>query len=86
MTTINEAIEFTVPTWSLCYFINGDRDGYTEGDLQLLDSFVQKLADEYGNAALMLPPDEMCDSYFSWRNDVHSLGDTVTTLYLQPTI
>jgi hypothetical protein len=34
----------------------------------------------------MLPPDEMCDSYFSWRNDVHSLGDTVTTLYLQPTI
>lgn len=86
MTTINDAIEFTVPTWSLPYFINGDRDGYTEGDLNLLDRFVQKIAEQYGNAWFLLPPDEVCDSYFSWRNDIHSLGDNVTTLYLQPTI
>ena len=30
-----------IPTWALCYLINGDADGLTDEDIALIDSWLE---------------------------------------------
>ncbi|MCS2775387.1 hypothetical protein NXW80_14265 [Bacteroides fragilis] len=47
-----------IPTWSLCYFINGDATGLTEDEINMIDQWtsdwqvqiVSPFTDEEGNA------------------------------------
>lgn len=29
-----------IPTWSLCYLINGDRTGLTDGEIRMIDEWM----------------------------------------------
>ena len=36
-----ETIE-KIPTWALCYIINGDPTGLSDEDIKMVDGFMQK--------------------------------------------
>lgn len=36
-----ETIE-KIPTWALCYIINGDPTGLSDEDIKMVDGFIQK--------------------------------------------
>ena len=40
---------YTLPESTLSYFINGDRTGYEEDDLKILDQFVEDCVQRHGS-------------------------------------
>lgn len=59
-------MEFTtekIPTWALCYLINGDASGLTDEDIAIADKWC-----EVNNVTVVCAPDASegeCSSYFS---------------------
>lgn len=60
-----------IPTWSLCYLINGDATGLTEDEINMIDQWtsdwqvqiVSPFTDEEGNAPLFLALSAFRTSY-----------------------
>lgn len=59
-------MEFTtekIPTWALCYFINGDASGLTDEDIAIADKWC-----EVNNVTAVCTPDTQegeCSPYFT---------------------
>jgi hypothetical protein len=75
-----EQHEYTIPSHSLGYFINGDMDGYTDQDLQEFKSFEQKLIKRHGNANVVLMDEQQGEAGFLFRNDINTLGADCTNV------
>jgi len=76
MPTKYEEYNFTIPTWSLCYFINGDLDNLDERDLAVLKQFEG----EYPNIIIPCPNEDQ-EAYFCSHNDIDgNLGGNVYDL------
>jgi hypothetical protein len=76
-------VEYVVPNWSVSALINGDYSGLNDEDEKSLDSFIERVSNECGNAMFMLG-DKSDDYEFSHRNDVDRYAGDVTTLYIMP--
>jgi hypothetical protein len=79
----SDLVEYVVPNWSVPCLINGDFSGLNDEDEKSLDSFIEQVKNECGNAMFMLG-DKSDDYGFSHRNDVDSYAGDVTTLYIMP--
>lgn len=66
-----EVLEYTLPNWTACYLINGDRDNLTDEEIKQIDSFVSK-----EKVSFVSVND---DTHFTWRNDLDSLGADCST-------
>jgi hypothetical protein len=72
MATNFEQIEYVIPEWVLCALINGDYSGLEDQDISDLEAFLQTVEGQ-GHWGY----DSNNESYFSWSNDVNSLGGNV---------
>lgn len=76
-----DTITYQIPSWALSYLINGDSSGIErEEDIKAVDDFCERerLSLDKGHWSLKTNEDgETEESYFSWTNDVTSLGDDV---------
>jgi len=79
----SDLVEYVVPNWSVPCLINADFSGLNDEDEKSLDSFIEQVKNECGNAMFMLG-DKSDDYGFSHRNDVDSYAGDVTTLYIMP--
>jgi hypothetical protein len=75
MATKFEQIEYTIPEWALCALINGDDSGLSDQDCADLDAFLSTVPGK-GHWGY----DSESESYFSWSNDVNSLGSNVVDM------
>lgn len=75
-----ETLEFIVPSYSLCALINGDFSGLTEEEETQINKFIEETAQTYGSA--FFSPDVNSEEYFSWHNDIDSLGGIVCRVFL----
>lgn len=81
-----EQHEYTIPSHSLGYFINGDMDGYTDQDLQEFKEFEQKLIKRHGNANIRLMDEEQGEAGFCHSNDLNNLGGDCTNVIVRELI
>ncbi len=49
-----------VPTYALCYLVNGDASGLTEREVNMIDTLLREQSVE-----LVCPPDDEWQPYFS---------------------
>jgi hypothetical protein len=64
---------FKIPERYLTLIFNGDTTGLEKEDVEAWEKFVT--SNDLTNGHWSCPDDT--ESYFSWSNDVHSLGDNV---------
>jgi hypothetical protein len=80
-----DLLEFDIPEWALSSLINGDDSGLEDEDIQKINTFVQKVENQYGNAHFMMNDIEGEDNLgFKHSNDIDNLGSNVYRLYLRP--
>lgn len=60
---MEKAIE-RIPTWALCYIINGDSEGLTEEDVAQVKGFYETYR-KAGCRIEIISPQEGCESYFT---------------------
>lgn len=41
MQIISKHSELNIPTWALCYLVNGDKEGLTESEIFQIESFLE---------------------------------------------
>ena len=81
-----DLIDFDIPEWALPALINADESGLTDEDQQELNTFVNRIVKQYGNANFMLGDIDGEDNLgFKHSNDVDNLGNNVYRLYIRPT-
>lgn len=68
-----KTIDFALPSYYACYFINGDRDGLTEDELTILDSFIDNGVKNYGTFYCINANVE--DSLFCGYNDLPGMSN-----------
>lgn len=56
-----ETFRLEIPTWSLCYIINGDAEGLESDEIEMIDNFLKV------NKVGIVSPDSDFEEYFSWR-------------------
>lgn len=54
---------YSIPDYSLPYFVNGDRDGYTEDDIQNMDNW----RNSFGYPIEISLPEETDSTFFTWN-------------------
>lgn len=70
---------FKIPSHYLSLIFNGDASGYEDADIKAWEQFEQQMiADGFINGHWSYPDNQ--ESYFSYSNDVHNLGDNVVDL------
>ena len=69
-----ETYVYTIPTWAICVIEYGDYSGLNDHDIKALESFLNTLPI---NGHFSWPDDIDSEKYFSYRNDITSLGDEV---------
>jgi len=75
-----ETYTYRIPCYSLAYFINGDKDGYTDEELQKFQQFEKKLIKAHGNANICLMDEEERNQSFYWSNDLENIGADCETV------
>ena len=78
-------LEFRIPNWALCALINGDYSGMDEQDEAKLNSFIDKIVRNHGNAHFMLSDEQHMNLGFCYVNDIDNLGSDCSKLLLLPT-
>ena len=82
--SVDDLLEFTIPTWAMTSLINGDDSGLEDEDIEKVNDFLDRVMEKYGNANFMLG-DKSEETEFYYRNDIDgNMGGDVTTLYLRP--
>ena len=80
-----DLIEYYIPEWAISTLINGDDSGMEDDDINKLNSFIQDVVNEYGNANFIVDDIEGNDNLgFKHRNDIDNLGSNVYRLYIKP--
>lgn len=54
---------YSIPEYSLPYFINGDKEGYTEEDIQIMSNWLNS----FGYPIEIEPPNETDSTFFTWN-------------------
>lgn len=73
-----EKEKFIIPTFYLPYIFNGDLDGLTDEEIADIQSFEHDCVEKYGIGHFDTENDE---TYFSWHNDINSLGSDCQDVY-----
>jgi hypothetical protein len=61
--------EYIIPSWAICYLINGDASALEDEEIEKVDQFVNdQLELENIECFNVTPPDG--ESYFNYRNDI----------------
>lgn len=69
-----EVLEYTLPTWTAGYLINGEADGLTDAEIATIDAFLTR------EGVRMVSMGE--DEWFAHSSDLRDgLGATVATFY-----
>lgn len=64
-----------VPTYVLCYLMNGEPGEMNQDEINQVDSYVNELIQTFEKPVYFDPSEE---EYFTWRNDVTGyIGSTV---------
>lgn len=41
MKTLSKHSNLSIPTWALCYLVNGDKEGLTDKEISQIESFLE---------------------------------------------
>jgi hypothetical protein len=78
-------IPFDIPNHFAVALVNADTSHFTDEDDEILDEFVNEVAEQYGNAFFMTGGDESFEPRQENSNDITgSWSDNVVTLYILP--
>ena len=77
-------LEFIIPEWAICPLINGDYSALNDSDIEILQKFINKTVNKYGNANFGLPDTEGpdYDQGFRHYNDIDNMGSNCYKLLL----
>ena len=69
---MNRSIE-AIPTWALCYIINGDASGLTDEEIRMVDEAMRK-----NNIEIVSPRynEDMCTEFFQAEDGIRDMGVT----------
>ena len=70
---IKETYDCIIPQWAVCPIINDDYSGITDKDTRALDDYIKSLPP--GGVWSMVQ--EEPEPYFTWRNDIETMGGDV---------
>lgn len=76
-----DCLEFIVPDYYLCALILGDYSGLTDSEEIEINEFIESVQKKYGHANFNYDF-EQDEPYFSWRNDINSMGGNVQKITL----
>jgi len=81
----DDLIPYEIPEWAMSSLINGDDSGLEDEDIQKINSFVNRVSSEFGNAKFMMDDIDGEDNLgFRRSNDIDNLGSNVYRLYIRP--